>query len=99
MLDGDPANWFRILDQLADLQPEAIVPGHGPVSTTDAIQPMKDYMRTVLNAATHYAKKPDMNVVCPAPFDQWMLNGFFVPNVIGLSKKSGGRSADTKSGN
>ncbi|MFM7078715.1 MAG: MBL fold metallo-hydrolase [Bacteroidota bacterium] len=87
MLDGNPENWFRILDRLVDMMPEAIVPGHGPVSTIEDIAPMKAYMRTVVDAAMKLSAKPDMQIICPPPFDQWMLSAFYFPNVIGLSKR------------
>lgn len=87
MLDGDPENWFRILDRLMELKPEAIVPGHGPVTTSEAVRPMKNYMRAVLAAADQYAKHPDMDMACPEPYNQWMLSGFYAANVIGLSKR------------
>lgn len=98
MLDGDPENWFRILDRLVDMKPEAIVPGHGPVSTIEDIAPMKAYMRTVINAAMELSEKPEMKIVCPPPFDTWMLSAFYAPNVMGLSKKQVKRPKNKSSG-
>ena len=89
MMDGNPENWFRILDRIVDMKPEVIIPGHGPVSNTEAIAPMKSYMRTVLDAASKLAASPSKEIKCPPPYDRWMLSFFYTPNVLGLSKKKG----------
>jgi glyoxylase-like metal-dependent hydrolase (beta-lactamase superfamily II) len=45
---GSYANWFRCLDLLIDLAPEAIVPGHGPVCGVEGVFEMKSYLEYVL---------------------------------------------------
>lgn len=55
-LDGSLLGWRRVLDQLQDLKPVRVVPGHGgPVLTmTEALTPMRRYLG-VLEADTRQA--------------------------------------------
>jgi glyoxylase-like metal-dependent hydrolase (beta-lactamase superfamily II) len=46
--DGDVPTWRLILDRLAELDPAAIVPGHGPVGTGDDIALMDAYLEELL---------------------------------------------------
>ena len=46
--DGDVGAWPGILERLAELRPETIVPGHGPVAGPEAI----DFMLRYLDAVT-----------------------------------------------
>ena len=41
--DGNVAAWRRILDRIAELDPETVVPGHGPVGVGDDIALMYAY--------------------------------------------------------
>jgi cyclase len=45
---GSYAQWFRCLDLLIELAPEAIVPGHGPVCGVEGVIEMKEYLQYVL---------------------------------------------------
>jgi glyoxylase-like metal-dependent hydrolase (beta-lactamase superfamily II) len=49
--DGDIDQWPAILEQIADLRPETIVPGHGTVSGPEAIDVMLRYLDALKNAA------------------------------------------------
>jgi glyoxylase-like metal-dependent hydrolase (beta-lactamase superfamily II) len=42
--DSDFANWQRALQQLAELAPNQVIPGHGPVSGPTAITQTADYL-------------------------------------------------------
>lgn len=44
MADGDLEGWVKTLDAVMALDVEAIVPGHGPLSTKKDITAMKDYL-------------------------------------------------------
>jgi cyclase len=46
--DGDVGNWRRILTRLADLDPETVVPGHGPIGTGEDIALMDAYLEQLL---------------------------------------------------
>ena len=87
--DGDPDKWMNYLDSIAKLPLKILVPGHGPVGTVSDIEPMKLYMRNVIETATAYFKKGtlpqnDEGLKAPSPYDQWFLSGFYKPNVISV---------------
>ena len=46
--DGDVATWRKILKKLEELDPEVVVPGHGPVGTGDDIALMDAYLAELL---------------------------------------------------
>ena len=45
--DGDVPTWRRILKELEELDPEVVVPGHGPVGTGDDIALMDAYLEAL----------------------------------------------------
>ena len=47
MWAGPTAGWIAALDRILELQPETVVPGHGPVSDQSEVQVMRDYMEWV----------------------------------------------------
>ncbi|MGA7743414.1 MAG: MBL fold metallo-hydrolase [Polyangia bacterium] len=52
MIDGDVANWCRVLRALQGTAPRAIVPGHGPLSSVADLQSMEEYLRVFDEQAT-----------------------------------------------
>jgi len=44
---GFYANWFKCLDLIGELDPEVIVPGHGPVCGTEGVTELKAYLEYV----------------------------------------------------
>jgi hypothetical protein len=48
--DGDVNAWPWILERMAELGPETIVPGHGPVAGPEAIDFMLGYLRDLSGA-------------------------------------------------
>ena len=42
---GPVANWLRALDTIASLEPEVVVPGHGPLCTVAELEPIERYLR------------------------------------------------------
>jgi len=51
MGNGDPVHWLSVLDQIARMAPERIVPGHGPVTGNEGIEETRGYLSGVLEAA------------------------------------------------
>jgi cyclase len=49
--DGDVDQWLLILQKIAELRPEKIAPGHGPVTGPDMIDVMRRYLDALRNAA------------------------------------------------
>jgi glyoxylase-like metal-dependent hydrolase (beta-lactamase superfamily II) len=48
--DGDPNAWPGILTRLAALEPETVIPGHGPVSGPELIAFVRGYLEAFNNA-------------------------------------------------
>jgi glyoxylase-like metal-dependent hydrolase (beta-lactamase superfamily II) len=57
---GPVENWLRALDAVIELEPEVVVPGHGPLTDRAGVQRMKDYWECVLTGVTdrHAAGAP-----------------------------------------
>jgi cyclase len=51
VLSGSPVGWLRALEQMASLQPEIVVPGHGPVGGPELFAPVADYLRFLIDVA------------------------------------------------
>jgi cyclase len=48
---GPVGNWLRALDTIAALDPEVVVPGHGPPCTVAELEPIGSYLRWLWAAA------------------------------------------------
>lgn len=56
-MSGSPKRWLTVLDHLAALEPETVVPGHGPVGGSELFEPVAAYLRFVISAATHATER------------------------------------------
>jgi cyclase len=96
--DGDPKAWPGILDRMAALRPETVVPGHGPVSGPEAI----DFLRGYLDAFDN-AKEGDPNPYpdLPSP-EMWERNlrpfGVVPPDLSGTPYRLLERTAEGEFG-
>jgi len=96
--DGDPKAWPGILDRMAALRPETVVPGHGPVSGPEPI----DFVRGYLDAFNG-AKDGDANPYpeLPSP-EMWERNlrpfGIVPPDLSGTPYRVLERTADGEFG-
>ena len=50
-ISGSPEGWLATLDELAELEPKVVVPGHGPVGGAEILAPVARYLRLLLDAA------------------------------------------------
>lgn len=74
--EGTFAGWMNALDKIAELQPEVIVPGHGPLCGVEGARELKQYLAYVLAEsrqlfdyglpAIEAAKRID-----PGPYSAW----------------------------
>jgi glyoxylase-like metal-dependent hydrolase (beta-lactamase superfamily II) len=46
--EGSLRNWIDTVDALLELQPEVVIPGHGPITDADGLRAMQDYLRLVV---------------------------------------------------
>ena len=76
LTSGDPEHWLTVLEEIERLRPERIVPGHGPVASPEAIESVRDYLRTLLALAD----SPGTPAI-PARFSDWTEGDQFGENL------------------
>ena len=70
---GDPANWAAILERLLALDWQRVVPGHGPVSGREVIEPLRDYLLVLDGAVREDRELPERFRLWGQP-DMWATN-------------------------
>ncbi|WP_442600681.1 MBL fold metallo-hydrolase [Paenibacillus sp. KN14-4R] len=93
MLHGNSESWVAILDQIGnELEVNCVIPGHGPVTGSESITEMKNYIKDI----EIYAKKAadsDQSIDFwldqgdLEPYDSWLLSHVFEWNLRHLFKK------------
>jgi glyoxylase-like metal-dependent hydrolase (beta-lactamase superfamily II) len=83
---GDPDSLSHILEDISDLAPKLLVPGHGPVGTPDSLKVMRQYVSTLDGLARKMVKdgEPEETIdtmAIPAPFADWLFAAFFPRNM------------------
>ena len=49
--EGPVSNWITACDRIIALEPEVVVPGHGPVTDTSGLREMRDYLTLLTGEA------------------------------------------------
>ena len=86
LADGDPVNLLRILDKALALNPQLLVPGHGPVGTPTDAGLVKRYVND-MEAMTAEMIRQGKTVddisedLIPPDYHSWGLRQFFLPNL------------------
>lgn len=76
--DGDPGELPRILDLVNRLQPQKLIPGHGPVGGPTDLQVMQQYLATMTETAlTELAFQTDEGVDINQRISQLRPSGLF----------------------
>jgi glyoxylase-like metal-dependent hydrolase (beta-lactamase superfamily II) len=83
---GDPDRLLQILDQVAALNAQLLVPGHGPVGGPGAVQAMQQYIHTLVELARKMVAEgePEEDIdhmPIPAPYNDWIFAAFFPVNM------------------
>jgi cyclase len=83
---GDPQRLLHILEEVSDLAPSLLVPGHGPVGAADSLQLMAQYVRTLDELARKMVQNGEAEEMIdempvPAPYDEWLFSAFFPVNM------------------
>ena len=74
-----PESWLAILDRLAALEPEHVVPGHGPPAGPEALTAARRYVEIVLELAAGPGE-PEL----PEEFAGWTFPEGFEQNIAAL---------------
>ena len=92
MGDGDADDWKICLDSLSALDIKKLVPGHGPVGNRTDIPLFGEYLNLVRKTAVSCRDRgtdpgAEHSLTVPAPYNDWHLQRFFKPNVMGEYQK------------
>jgi len=83
---GDPDNVARTLDMVGGFNPQALVPGHGPVGTLEDVRLLSRYINVLDSLARKMVEdgEPEEKVTTvgiPEPFDEWEYRSFFAQSM------------------
>ncbi len=98
MGDGNPDHWLSVLSQLEALNPRTIVPGHGPVSTIEAISSHRSYLQDIVRLVQEgvragMSKAQIEAIAIPTPYANWDGSKVFGWNMSALFDKMSSVSA------
>jgi cyclase len=68
---GPVENWLAGLDTIIELDPRAVVPGHGPVTDLDGVRQMRSYWEFVAAAVRDGQTAAEIFRGLPQPFAGW----------------------------
>jgi cyclase len=99
LLFGDPEILSHILEEVSDLDPKVLVPGHGPVGTPDSLKLMRQYISTLDGLARKMVEDREAEekideMAIPEPFDDWLFSAFFALNMHFLYQRQLGEQMD-----
>lgn len=82
----DPAELIRILDKVETLGLKTVVPGHGPIGTTQDLTPMRQYVMDLEKITAEIVKaggseEKATQTAIPSDFETWQFRCFFAPNM------------------
>jgi glyoxylase-like metal-dependent hydrolase (beta-lactamase superfamily II) len=63
---GDPDRLSHILEEVSDLAPKLLVPGHGPVGTAESLKRMRQYISTLDGLARKMVEDGEAVTVFPS---------------------------------
>ncbi|MBN1639961.1 MAG: MBL fold metallo-hydrolase [Anaerolineae bacterium] len=104
VIEGDPQRFLAILDEVAALEPERLVPGHGPVGGPESLQREAEYIRAADRRAEELvADRRGEDAVdelaVPEAYAGWLLAAFYPLNVRYLYRhKRDAGGAGTRAG-
>ena len=83
---GFVKEWLSYLDFINELNPSAVVPGHGKISNINDLFVMKDYLTTLNDIADKMIREgkteddiPD--ILIPGKYKNWLFDRFFTYNL------------------
>lgn len=99
LIDGSLSTYDRVLDEIRDLDPRVIVPGHGDPAGTELIDDTRDYLRWVRQVAAEAQERGHSpleaaRAAAPGPFGGWLDSERLVANIArGLAEINGAAPA------
>jgi cyclase len=83
---GDPDRLRHILEEVSDLAPKLLVPGHGAVGPTDSLKAMSQYVSTLDGLARKMVEDGEAEetidtMAVPEPYDDWLFASFYSGNM------------------
>jgi glyoxylase-like metal-dependent hydrolase (beta-lactamase superfamily II) len=82
LADGDPHNLLTILDDLATLGADVLVPGHGPVGSPADLRMLQDYVRSCALVAGQLSEETEIDrAPVPEAYRDWELANFYAANL------------------
>jgi glyoxylase-like metal-dependent hydrolase (beta-lactamase superfamily II) len=92
LVAGDPERFDHHLAAVANLAPNLLVPGHGPVGTVDSLTLMRQYIHTLDGIARKMVEDGDAEatidaMTIPEPYDDWLFASFFSDNTHFLYRR------------
>lgn len=99
--EGSLTNWIATVDRLLSLEPEVIVPGHGPVTDGEGLRSMDGYLRLVVTEGSKL-KDAGLTPQQAAPeidlgaYAQWKDPERLVLNLMRLWHELDGLPADSR---
>jgi glyoxylase-like metal-dependent hydrolase (beta-lactamase superfamily II) len=93
---GDPDRLLQILDDVEALGARVFVPGHGRVGGVADLEPMRQYVRTLVDLAHKLAEEGEPEeaihkLSVPHPFQDWVAQNFFTINMRSLVRRQQSR--------
>jgi cyclase len=86
LLDGNPSSFIRALEDVLELAPKQLVPGHGPVGDAESLLQMRKYIHTleeIIRKMIENGKAEETinEIAIPAPCNDWLFSSFFFDNL------------------
>ncbi|MEZ4862456.1 MAG: MBL fold metallo-hydrolase [Caldilineaceae bacterium] len=96
--DGDPGELPRILDLITRLEPQQLIPGHGPVGRVEDLQLMQQYLGiateialtelTFQTESDEAVEKRIASLKAPSPFGSWQRSSIYASNLRFLYQRA-----------
>ena len=99
--EGSLLNWIATIGRLAALEPQTIVPGHGPITDVEGLREMERYLRLVVSEGGKL-KDAGLSPLDAAreielgPYESWLDSERLVLNLMRLWLELDGNPAETR---
>lgn len=97
MWEGPVANWIRACERIVDMDAEAIVPGHGPITDRRGVEAVKGYLEWIRDEArarfeAGMSARDAVRDISPGRYTSWSDAERIAVNVSTLYREFGDRA-------